>query len=223
MGVGAAVDTALDEWPWAQGVVRRQSAMAKGRGTRIAILAFGPVLHAALAAAEKLDATVADMRFAKPLDAKLVDELARSHDAIVTVEEGCIAGGAGSAVLELLHAQGHLRPVLMLGILVTPWFMNLMRLPSLAAGDAALDPAWRMPLDDEYDELLKSNFADMANIGGRAGGAITAAMFLKRYTGKYRWAHLDIAGTAWKSGKDKSATGRPVGLLVQYLLDRVGA
>jgi 1-deoxy-D-xylulose-5-phosphate synthase len=115
-GVGVAVDPALDEWPWAQGVLRRQSGIAKGRGTRIAILAFGPVVHAALAAAEKLDATVADMRFAKPLDAKLVDELARSHDAIVTVEEGCIAGGAGSAVLELLHAQGHLRPVLMLGI-----------------------------------------------------------------------------------------------------------
>jgi 1-deoxy-D-xylulose-5-phosphate synthase len=115
-GAGVAVDPALDEWPWGQGVLRRQSAIVKGRGTRIAILAFGPVLHAALAAADKLDATVADMRFAKPLDARLVDELARSHDAIVTIEEGCIAGGAGSAVLELLQVQGHLRPVLMLGI-----------------------------------------------------------------------------------------------------------
>ncbi len=90
----------------------------------------------------------------------------------------------------------------------------------LAAGDAALDPAWRMPLDDEYDEALKSNFADMANVGPRAGGAITAAMFLKRFTAKYRWAHLDIAGTAWKSGAAKGATGRPVPLLTHFVLSR---
>jgi leucyl aminopeptidase len=89
-----------------------------------------------------------------------------------------------------------------------------------AAGDAALDPAWRMPLDEEYDEALKSNFADMGNVGGRAGGAITAAMFLKRYTAKYTWAHLDIAGTAWKSGANKGATGRPVPLLTHFVLGR---
>jgi leucyl aminopeptidase len=88
----------------------------------------------------------------------------------------------------------------------------------LAAGDRGGDLAWRMPVDAEYDEGLKSNFADMANIAGRAGGAITAAMFLKRFTGKFRWAHLDIAGTAWKSGAAKGATGRPVPLLVHYLL-----
>ena len=88
----------------------------------------------------------------------------------------------------------------------------------LNAGDAALDPCWRMPLDDEYDEGLKSNFADMGNVGGRAGGAITAAMFLKRYTAKYRWAHLDIAGTAWKSGAAKGSTGRPVGWLTHFVL-----
>jgi leucyl aminopeptidase len=88
------------------------------------------------------------------------------------------------------------------------------------AGQAALDPCWRMPLDDEYDEGLKSNFADMGNVGPRAGGAITAAMFLKRYTGKYPWAHLDIAGSAWKSGAAKGATGRPVPLLTQFVLDR---
>ncbi|MBL8289590.1 MAG: leucyl aminopeptidase [Rubrivivax sp.] len=87
-----------------------------------------------------------------------------------------------------------------------------------AAGDAALDPAWRMPLDDEYDEALKSNFADMANVGPRAGGAITAAMFLKRFTAKLRWAHLDVAGTAWRSGHNKGATGRPVALLSQWIL-----
>ena len=75
-----------------------------------------------------------------------------------------------------------------------------------------------MPLDDEYDELLKSNFADMANIGGRAAGAITAAKFLHRFTKKQRWAHLDIAGTAWKGGAAKGATGRPVGLLTQFVL-----
>ena len=90
----------------------------------------------------------------------------------------------------------------------------------LAAGDAALDPAWRMPLDEEYDEALKSNFADMGNVGGRAGGSITAAKFLQRFTGKLRWAHLDIAGTAWKSGVAKGATGRPVPLLVHFVLSR---
>jgi leucyl aminopeptidase len=90
----------------------------------------------------------------------------------------------------------------------------------LAAGEAAQDPAWRMPLDDEYDEALKSNFADMGNVGGRAGGAITAAMFLKRFTGKLRWAHVDIAGTAWKSGAAKGATGRPVSLLTHFVLAR---
>jgi leucyl aminopeptidase len=89
-----------------------------------------------------------------------------------------------------------------------------------AAGDRALDPCWRMPLDDEYDEGLKSNFADMGNVGPRAGGAITAAMFLKRFTAKYAWAHLDIAGSAWKSGPNKGATGRPVGLLTEFVLSR---
>ena len=86
------------------------------------------------------------------------------------------------------------------------------------AGDRAQDLCWRMPLDDEYAEGLKSHFADVANIGGRAGGAITAAKFLQRFTDKFPWAHLDIAGSAWKSGATKGATGRPVGLLVEFLL-----
>jgi leucyl aminopeptidase len=90
----------------------------------------------------------------------------------------------------------------------------------LAASRHALDPAWRMPLDEEYDDGLKSHFADMANIGSRAGGAITAAMFLKRFTAKYLWAHLDIAGTAWKGGAAKGATGRPVPLLTEFVLSR---
>ena len=92
----------------------------------------------------------------------------------------------------------------------------------LAASRSALDPAWRMPLDEEYDEGLKSHFADMANIAGRAGGAITAAKFLQRYATKYPWAHLDIAGTGWKSGAAKGATGRPVPLLTHFVLARAG-
>jgi leucyl aminopeptidase len=77
-----------------------------------------------------------------------------------------------------------------------------------------------MPLDDEYAEALKTNFADVANVGGRAGGAITAAKFLQRFAAKYPWAHLDIAGTAWKGGGSKGATGRPVGLLLEYVLSQ---
>jgi leucyl aminopeptidase len=87
-----------------------------------------------------------------------------------------------------------------------------------AAGEASQDPCWRMPLDDEYAEGLKTNFADVANVAGRAGGSITAAKFLQRFTAKYPWAHLDIAGTAWKSGAAKGATGRPVPLLLNYLI-----
>ena len=91
-----------------------------------------------------------------------------------------------------------------------------------AAGSRAQDPCWRMPLDDDYAEGLKTNFADVANVAGRAAGAVTAAKFLQRFTEKYPWAHLDIAGTAWKSGAAKGATGRPVGLLVEYLLAQTG-
>ena len=91
------------------------------------------------------------------------------------------------------------------------------------AGETALDPCWRMPLDDEYGEGLKTNFADVANVGGRAGGAITAAKFLQRFAANYPWAHLDIAGTAWKGGAAKGATGRPVGLLLEYILAQEGA
>ena len=90
----------------------------------------------------------------------------------------------------------------------------------LSAGKVSGDTAWRMPLGDLYQEQLKSNFADMANIGGPAGGAVTAACFLERYTKKYTWAHLDIAGTAWKGGAAKGATGRPVPLLTTFLINR---
>ena len=90
----------------------------------------------------------------------------------------------------------------------------------LNAGETSGDRAWQLPLWDEYNKQLASPFADMANIGGREAGTITAACFLSRFTEKYHWAHLDIAGTAWITGKNKGATGRPVPLLVQYLLDR---
>lgn len=95
-----------------------------------------------------------------------------------------------------------------------------LALDLLDAGEAAWDRAWHLPLWDEYQEQLDSNFADLANIGGRPAGTITAACFLSRFADHFPWAHLDIAGTAWHSGKQKGATGRPVGLLTQYLLDR---
>ena len=93
----------------------------------------------------------------------------------------------------------------------------------IKAGKQACDEAWRLPLGDKYQEQLKSNFADMANIGGPPGGTITAACFLSRFTESYPWVHLDIAGTAWKNGAAKGATGRPVPMLCQFLLNRVPA
>jgi 1-deoxy-D-xylulose-5-phosphate synthase len=115
-GVGAAVEPGLATMPWARGLVRRHSSLAQGTGRRVAMLAFGTVLHPALAAAEALDATVADMRFVKPLDQALVLELAASHDLLVTVEEGMVMGGAGSAVAECLMQAASWRPLLQLGL-----------------------------------------------------------------------------------------------------------
>jgi 1-deoxy-D-xylulose-5-phosphate synthase len=120
-GAGVPTESALTDLPWGRGEIRRQrtgslATPVAGAAPRVAILAFGPLLHPALAAAEKLDATVADMRFVKPLDAALVLELARTHDALVTVEEGAAMGGAGSAVLEALAAAGAEKPVLVLGL-----------------------------------------------------------------------------------------------------------
>ncbi|MCK4708432.1 MAG: leucyl aminopeptidase [Gammaproteobacteria bacterium] len=91
----------------------------------------------------------------------------------------------------------------------------------ISSGKQIEDKVWELPLWDEYQDQLKSNFADIANIGGREAGTITAACFLSRFTKKYKWAHLDIAGTAWVSGDKKGATGRPVPLLTQYILDRL--
>ena len=114
--------------------------------------------------------------------------------------------------------------VIALGHVATGLFANNDALAGelLDAGAVATDRAWQMPLWDDYQEQLKSNFADMANIGGRPGGSITAACFLLRFAGKFAWAHLDIAGTAWKSGVEKGATGRPVPLLAHFLLERAG-
>ncbi len=93
----------------------------------------------------------------------------------------------------------------------------------VAAGVRADDRAWQLPLTAEYGEQLKTNFADVANVAGREGGAITAAAFLGRFTKGMKWAHLDIAGTAWLSGTAKSATGRPLGLLADFLIQRARA
>ncbi len=112
--------------------------------------------------------------------------------------------------------------VVALGHTATGLFSNDESLAQtlLQAGEQTYDRAWQLPLWEEYQDLLDSNFADIANIGGRWGGAVTAACFLSRFTEKCRWAHLDIAGTAWKSGKEKGSTGRPVPLLTEFLVAR---
>jgi leucyl aminopeptidase len=114
--------------------------------------------------------------------------------------------------------------VIALGHVATGLFANDQKLADAlrAAGDDAWDRVWPMPLWEDYQEQLRSNFADMANIGGRPAGSVTAACYLARFAKKLRWAHLDIAGTAWKSGRDKGSTGRPVPLLVRFALARAG-
>jgi leucyl aminopeptidase len=127
-----------------------------------------------------------------------------------------------AAVIDIATLTGAC--VIALGHVVSGLFANdeAMAREVTAAGDAAYDRVWRLPLLDDYQEQLKSNFADFANIGGRPAGAVTAACFLARFTRRYPWAHLDIAGTAWKSGREKGATGRPVPLLTQFLVNRAG-
>ena len=114
--------------------------------------------------------------------------------------------------------------VIALGHVATGLFANDQKLADelREAADDAWDRVWQLPLWEEYQEQLRSNFADFANIGGRPGGSITAASFLARFTRKQRWAHLDIAGTAWKSGREKGSTGRPVPLLVRFALRHAG-
>jgi leucyl aminopeptidase len=110
--------------------------------------------------------------------------------------------------------------VIALGHVASGLFANDRRLADAlrAAGEDAWDRVWQMPVWEDYQEQLRSNFADMANVGGRPAGSVTAACFLARFTRKLRWAHLDIAGTAWRGGRDKGSTGRPVPLLVRYAL-----
>jgi leucyl aminopeptidase len=114
--------------------------------------------------------------------------------------------------------------VIALGHVASGLFANDQKLAEevSAAADDAWDRVWQMPLWEDYQEQLRSNFADFANIGGRPGGAITAACFLARFTRKLRWAHLDVAGTAWRSGREKGSTGRPVPLLVRFALRHSG-
>jgi leucyl aminopeptidase len=114
--------------------------------------------------------------------------------------------------------------VIALGHVASGLFANDQKLADelREAADDAWDRVWQMPLWEDYQEQLRSNFADMANIGGRPAGCITAACFLARFTRKLRWAHLDIAGTAWKSGREKGSTGRPVPLLVRFALRHAG-
>ena len=121
-------------------------------------------------------------------------------------------------VLDIATLTGAI--VVALGHVATGLFANDQKLADevRAAADEAWDRVWQMPLWEDYQEQLRSNFADMANIGGRPAGSVTAASFLARFTRKLRWAHLDIAGTAWKSGRDKGSTGRPVPLLVRFAL-----
>jgi leucyl aminopeptidase len=123
-----------------------------------------------------------------------------------------------SAVVDIATLTGAC--VVALGAVRTGMFSDRDELAQAlsSAGDRAQDLCWRMPLDEDYAEGLKSNFADVANVAGRAAGAVTAAKFLQRFAEKFAWAHLDIAGSAWKGGAQKGATGRPVGLLVEYLL-----
>jgi leucyl aminopeptidase len=126
------------------------------------------------------------------------------------------------AVLDIATLTGAC--VIALGHVATGLFANDPKLAEeiRAAADDAWDRVWQMPLWEDYQEQLRSNFADMANIGGRPAGSVTAACYLSRFTKKLRWAHLDVAGTAWKSGRDKGSTGRPVPLLVRFILRRAG-
>jgi leucyl aminopeptidase len=125
-----------------------------------------------------------------------------------------------AAVVDIATLTGAM--VVALGHVATGLFANSDPLARelIQAGETSWDRVWHMPLWDDYQEGLKSNFADFPNIASRAGGSITAACFLSRFAKAYPWAHLDIAGTAWKSGAEKGATGRPVSLLVHFLTRR---
>jgi leucyl aminopeptidase len=128
-----------------------------------------------------------------------------------------------SAVVDIATLTGSM--VIALGHIACGVFSNSDSLARalLGASEEAFDRAWQLPLWEEYHEALNSNFADFANVGNRAAGSITAACFLAKFARKFDWAHLDIAGVAWKEGKEKGATGRPVPLLTTWLLSQEGA
>jgi leucyl aminopeptidase len=125
-----------------------------------------------------------------------------------------------TAVVDIATLTGSM--VIALGHVACGVFSNSDTLARalITAGEEAFDRAWQMPLWEDYHEGLNSNFADFANVADRAGGSITAACFLSKFTKKYDWAHIDIAGTAWKEGKEKGATGRPVPLLATWILSQ---
>lgn len=125
-----------------------------------------------------------------------------------------------SAVIDIATLTGAC--VIALGTVRSGLFSNNDYLANdlLAAGNKSMDLCWRMPLDDEYAQGLKSHFADLANVAGRSGGSVVAAKFLQRFVGDLPWAHLDIAGTAWRTGAQKGATGRPVPMLMEFLLSK---
>ena len=125
-----------------------------------------------------------------------------------------------SAVVDIATLTGAC--VIALGHVASGMFANADGLADqlVTAGDRSHDRVWRLPLWDDYQEQLRSNFADMANIGGRPAGSVTAACFLSRFAKKFDWGHLDVAGTAYKSGREKGSTGRPVGLLCHFLMAR---
>ncbi len=163
VGAGVEIDQALNALPWGKGEVRRQSARPEGQ--RIAILAFGTLLHPALQAAEALDATVANMRFIKPLDAELLADLARTHDALVTVEEGCTMGGAGSAVAEALAEAGLQVPLAILGL--ADQFIehgDPAKLLALQGLDAA---GIERRVRERFGRLLDAAASPLAAVGGK--------------------------------------------------------
>ena len=127
-----------------------------------------------------------------------------------------------SAVVDIATLTGAC--VIALGHVASGMYANADDLADelIHAGDVSHDRIWRMPLWEDYQEQLRSNFADMANIGGRPAGSVTAACFLSRFAKKFDWGHLDVAGTAYKSGREKGSTGRPVGLLCHFLMARAG-
>ena len=172
----------------------------------IELVPRAPRLLFRLFAADDLEQALEAREVGRGVDAEIEEERAVGRDVVVD-----IATLTGACVIALGHVASGL-------------FSNDQKLADEVreAADDAWDRVWQLPLWEDYQEQLRSNFADFANVGGRPGGAITAASFLARFTRNLRWAHLDVAGTAWRSGREKGSTGRPVPLLVRYVLRHAG-